>query len=87
MTNQKEVAKQIIGFYKTTFDNSFGAVVMLQEQSEKLLYNLVDKTPWVNEEGRKVLNQWIGAYKQGRDEFKRVVDEGYTKAADLIAGV
>ena len=33
MDYPKDMAKQVVQFYKTTFDNSFSTMVMLQEQA------------------------------------------------------
>ena len=67
-----KMAKQMIDFYKSTFDNSFSAMVMLQEQMEKTLKTSLDQATWLPEEGKKVLDEWVKAYKQGREELKRV---------------
>jgi len=84
MTYPKDMAKQVIQFYKTTFDNSFGTLIMLQDQAEKLMKTFVEQAPWMNDDGRKVLEQWVGVYKKGRDDFKKAVDEGYTKVEDFF---
>lgn len=34
--NMKKMGKQMMDFYKTTFDNSFSAMTMLQEQMERM---------------------------------------------------
>ncbi|MGD0821224.1 MAG: hypothetical protein ABSA71_10820 [Desulfomonilia bacterium] len=84
MNYPKDMAKQVIQFYKTTFDNSFGTLVMLQDQAEKLLKTFVEQTPGMNDEGRKVLDQWTSVYKKGRDDFKKAMDEGYAKVEDFF---
>jgi len=84
MNYPKDMAKQVIQFYKTTFDNSFGTLVMLQDQAEKLLKTFVDQTPGMSDEGRKVLDQWTSVYKKGRDDFKKAMDEGYDKVEDFF---
>jgi hypothetical protein len=84
MNYPKDMAKQVIQFYKTTFDNSFGTLVMLQDQAEKLLKTFVEQTPGMNDDGRKVLDQWTSVYKKGRDDFKKAMDEGYAKVEDFF---
>jgi polyhydroxyalkanoate synthesis regulator phasin len=74
------VAKQMIDLQKATFDNSFQAMVLFQEQTEKMANTLLEQTFWMPEEGRKVLGEWVKAYKQGRDEFKKVVDQNFKNA-------
>ena len=36
MMDMKKMGQQMIDFYKTTFDNSFNTMMMLQEQMERL---------------------------------------------------
>ncbi len=74
-----KLAKQMIDFNKTTFDNSFASMVLLQEQTENMVNAFVEQATWLPEEGKKVLNEWVAAYKKGREEFKKMVDESYKK--------
>ena len=74
------VAKQMIDFQKATFDSSFKAMVLFQEQTEKMANTLLEQTFWLPEEGKKVLNEWVRAYKQGRDDFKKVVEQNFKNA-------
>ena len=80
----KVIAKQMIDFQKTTFDNAFNAVAMFQGQTEKMANTMLDQTVWLPEEGRKAINEWVKAYKNGRENFKKVVDENFQKAEDLF---
>ncbi len=74
------VAKQMIDLQKATFDSSFQAMVLLQEQTEKMTNTLFEQAFWMPEEGKKVLSGWVKAYKQGRDDFKKVVDQNFKNA-------
>jgi hypothetical protein len=74
-----KIAKQMIDFQKTTFDNTFSAVVTLQEQAEKMVNVLMEQSVWLPEDGKKAVNEWGAAYKKGRDDFKKSVDENFSK--------
>ena len=78
------IAKQMIDFNKTTFDNAFNSMVMLQEQTESMVNTFLEQTPWLPEDGKKVLDQWVKAYKKGRDEFKQAIDQNFKKAEALF---
>ncbi len=80
-----KLAKQMIEFNKAAFDNSFNTMVLLQEQTEKMVNAFLEQSPWLPEEGKKILNEWIAAYKKGREEFKKVVNEGYKKVDAYFA--
>ena len=80
-----KIAKQMIDFHKATFDNTFNAMTILQEQTERMVSMFLEEAPWVPEEGKKVINEWVRAYKKGRLEFKATVDESYKKVDDFFA--
>ncbi|HPC47399.1 MAG TPA: hypothetical protein PLW83_05095 [Deltaproteobacteria bacterium] len=85
MNYPKDMVKQVIQFYKTTFDNSFSTMVMLQEQAEKLMTTFMDQAPWMNDEARRVLDQWTSVYRKGRDDYKKAMDEGYKKVEEFFS--
>ncbi len=74
----QKIAKQTIDFYKTSFDNTFSAMTMLQKQMEKMTGMFLDQTTWLPEEGRKVLQEWVTAYKKSCEDFKKAADENFT---------
>ena len=79
-----KIAKQMIDFQKTTFDNTFGAMVMLQEQTERMANTLLEQATWMPAEGKKAINDWVKAHKKGREDFKKIVDENYKKVEDFF---
>ncbi|MGD2028571.1 MAG: hypothetical protein PVG86_01430 [Desulfobacterales bacterium] len=83
--DSSKIAKQMIDFQKTTFDNTFNAMVLLQGQAETMANTILDQATWMPEEGRKAINDWVKAYKKGREEFKKVVDENFKKVEDFFS--
>ena len=77
-------AKQLIDFQKVTFNNSFNALIMLQDQTERLFETTLAQTAWLPEESRRMLDDWNIAYKKGRTDFKGIVDDGFGKLVDLF---
>ena len=80
-------AKQMIDFQKATFDNTFTAVTMLQDQAERMVNTMLEQTTWLPEESRRVIDEMVGTYKKGRVDFKGVVDENFVKLTDLFEAV
>ncbi len=74
-----KLAKQMIDFYKTTFDNSFNAQILILEQMERMTSMFLAQTPVFPEEGKKVLNEWLKAYKKSFEDFKKSVDENFKR--------
>lgn len=82
--DQKQVFKQMSDFNKTAFDNSFNAIVMLQDQAVSLSNTLLTQATWLPEEGKKAIDEWVKTYKTGQETFKKSVDESYNKIEDFF---
>jgi polyhydroxyalkanoate synthesis regulator phasin len=80
-----KLVKQMIDFNKATFDNTFNAMVLLQEQTEKMLNTFMEQAPLLPEEGKKMLSEWVQSFKKGREEFKKTVDESFSKVEAYFA--
>jgi len=81
---QAKIAKQMIGFQKTVFDNSFNALAIVQDQTESMINNFMGQFPWVTEEGKKQMNETYTYTKKARDDFKKAVDDGYAQFEKLL---
>jgi len=82
----KQIAKQIFQSNKTAFDNTFNAMTVIQEHTEKMVNHYLGQSPWMPAEGKKAIMDWIKAYKRGREEFKATVDDNYRKVEEYFAG-
>lgn len=81
---QKKMAKQMIDFYKTTFDNTYSAFSMMQEQTERMTNMFLEQATGLPPEGKKALQEWTKAYKKGCEEFKKTVDDNFKKAESIF---
>jgi hypothetical protein len=82
--DQKQLFKQMIDFNKAAFDNTFNAMVMLQEQAERMSSTMLDQATWLPSEGRKAITDWVEAYKKGRENFKKMVDDSFQKVDEYM---
>jgi polyhydroxyalkanoate synthesis regulator phasin len=82
----KQIAKQMIQFTKTTFDNTLDAITVLQEQTEKLIGTYLEQAPIIPAEGKKAIADLMKAYKKGLEEFKTAVDDNYKKVEKSFVG-
>lgn len=78
--NQFNLVRQMIDLNRTTFDNTFGAMCMFQEQSEKMVNSFVEQAVWIPNEGKKAITDMAAMMRKGCSEFKRAVDENFGKA-------
>ena len=82
--DQNAMVKQMIQFNKATFDNSFHAMIMFQEQNEKMVNMLVGQATWLPEEGKKAVNEWVSACKKGCTDYKKQVDDSFKKVEEFF---
>jgi uncharacterized coiled-coil DUF342 family protein len=84
---QGKITKQMIEFHKTTFDNTFNAMTILQEQTEKMVNMFLEQAPWLPAEGKEAVNEWLKTYKKGREAYKASVNESYKKVEDFLVNI
>ena len=82
--DQSQFAKQMIDFQKTTFDNVYDSMVMLQDHTEKLANTVFEQATWLPEESSRLVTQWIEIFKKSRNDYKLAVDDIFTRIEDLI---
>ncbi len=85
MMDNKLIAKQMVEFNKTAFDNSFKAMTMVYEQNEKMIEAFLGQASWMPAEGRKALQDWMDSYKKGCQDFKKIVDDNYAKVEGFFS--
>ncbi|MGD9367598.1 MAG: hypothetical protein PVH87_18000 [Desulfobacteraceae bacterium] len=83
--DHKQLLKQMIEFNQTTFNNSFQALALLQDQFERIANTAIDQASWLPAEGRKAIENWAEAYKTGRDNFKSHVEDSYKQVEKFFA--
>jgi polyhydroxyalkanoate synthesis regulator phasin len=62
-------------------------MTVLQEQTEKMVAMWMDQAPLIPAEGKKAINDWLKAYKKGREDFKSAVNENYSKVEEFFSGL
>lgn len=85
--DQMQMAKQMIDFNKTTYENAFNTLVMAQSQLERTTSMMLEQATWFPKEGRKAIDEWVKVYKNGRESFKNTVDESFKNVEKFFADV
>ena len=83
----KQMMKQMFDFNKTAVEKTFTAMSVMQDQTEKMFNLWMDQNKGFPEEGKKAIAEWVKTCKNGRDEFKTKIDEGYNKIEEYLAGI
>ena len=82
--NSATMIEQILDFNKRAFDDSFNAMIAVQEHTEKIVFDFWRKSEYFPEEGKKVVGDWLQTYKNGLDEFKASVDSRFKLVEDYL---
>ena len=82
---QKNIVKQMIQYNKTVFDSTFNSMAMLQDQMEKTTSMFLEQASWLPADGKKVVEEWLKAYRKGRENFKSTADESFKKVENFFA--
>jgi hypothetical protein len=83
--DEKIIVKQMIDFHKSTFENSYNAMTMLQDQTEKMLSAFLSQANWVPQDVKKVMGDWTTSCKKGREEFKKSIEENFRRVDDYFS--
>ena len=83
MMDPRKMGKEMIDFYKTTFDNSFSAMMMLQEQMERMTNLYWAQAVNLPQEAKKGLNEWVKIHNKNCENFKKVLDDGLKNLESL----
>jgi hypothetical protein len=75
--DQKQLLKQMIEFNQAAFNNTFNAMVTLQEQFERVANTVLEQATWLPAEGRNAIENWVNSFKTGRDNYKQYMDDSY----------
>lgn len=84
-----DIQKQILDFQKAAFENSYDALVALQERQLELADRMMNQVPNLPDEARELIRTWRGAAEEGQRQFKTTVDgsfEAVTTYLDRLAG-
>jgi len=82
--DNKQIARQMIQFNKTAFDTSFSTLSMIYEQNQKMVETFLAKTPGIPDDGKKVIQDWMSSYRNGCNDFKKLVDDNYAKVTEYF---
>jgi len=83
--DQKKVLEQMLNFNKSAFKNTFNVMTMLQDQTERAAELCLKQADWLPQEGKKAVDGWLTACRQGRETFKNTVEDGFKKAEAMLA--
>ncbi len=85
MFNPEQIATDMINFYKSASLNACNSMFLLQEQAEKIYTTMVEQGLNAQKEGMKLWQGWLDNNKKTRDEFNKMMGEGFDRAQEFFA--
>lgn len=80
----QQITKQMIGFRRMMFNNTCNAFNVIQDNSTSMMNGFLKQFPWITEDARKPLNDSMTFFKHTRNNYQKMVDEGYNYLEKMI---
>jgi hypothetical protein len=69
---------------KSSFDLTFGTVTKVQDLNERILKEAVQLGKEVQADALKMTEELIEKTKKGRNEYRKLVEEGFKKVEETL---
>lgn len=81
---QNQILKQMVNFNKAIFENTYNAIVQSYDQSEKIANTFLGQNNEMREKGQSIFSEWSEIFKNGRNDFKKAVDESFKNTENMF---
>jgi predicted urease superfamily metal-dependent hydrolase len=71
------ITRQMVDFQRSAFDHAYQTTALLQEHMEKVTSTAVHEIGWLPEDGKRMIEEWTGSCRKGRNEMKKAIDEQF----------
>ena len=75
------IAKDLLGLQKQAISNYFDAITLFQDQTE-IANRFYAKQLHISDKAQDYVDQWRTIFKDGRDEYRRLIIESITNMED-----
>jgi hypothetical protein len=82
--DQTKLLKQTIDFHRNAFNNVFQALVLLQDQAERVSSTLLTQTNMLPEESKNTIGTWTENYKREQEKYKETVNAGFNQIEGFL---
>jgi len=80
----KNAGADMLKFMKSSFDATFDNVVKIQDLNEKMFKDMIGKGSEMQTDGMAMVNDFIENAKKGRDDYKKVMEDGFKKVEETL---
>jgi polyhydroxyalkanoate synthesis regulator phasin len=87
MSEGKDVSVDLmhfLGFIKSSFYATLDNIYEIHELSEKVLLEMATSGKTIQNEGEKVIKEFLETSRKSRDDFRQVLEEGFKKLEETL---
>jgi hypothetical protein len=84
---QTNIIQNIITFNKAGFENAYNSLVAMHNKAQDFINDNIGKSPYIPDEGKKLVKSWFSLMTDTRDNVKNAVTEGQDKFAAIVNSV
>lgn len=81
------LARSVVEFEKTTFDNAFKVMGRLMDTSSEAVTGLLYNASWMPREGKQVVREWTHLMQTSRKEFESAMGKSFDLLTEFLERV
>lgn len=74
MMEAKQMTKKLLDFQKGAISQWFDVVTSIQDRTASSLTMALERSPWMPDKGRQMVESWVSACKKGCLDYKELVE-------------
>ncbi|MGM0418273.1 MAG: hypothetical protein ACQEQS_06085 [Thermodesulfobacteriota bacterium] len=84
--NQSEMLKNILGWYKSSLENSINVIEMYQDQAQNLTKAFVENSN-MPDEAKNTIEEWFAYMQQSQVDFKESMETGLNQLETYLVSL
>jgi len=76
---QTQLIKQMVGFQKNLFENSYSTMELARNRTEDMVNSMMDQAFWIPEPMKNACSDWNKKVNEGCKSFKKMVDDNFER--------
>jgi polyhydroxyalkanoate synthesis regulator phasin len=84
MSANKNWADGVTDFMRSSFETAMNTFETMQTQGERMMNTFLDQGLLMQQEGRKVLNEWISMTRKNQAEYQRIMSDNLNKFSEFL---
>jgi predicted nucleic acid-binding Zn ribbon protein len=84
--NGDQAAKQMMGFWKASWETYLKTVKAAEEQGDRMLDLMLKQSDALHDEGRKLVRQWVDNAKEISKTYLSAIEQNVKRIDDIFEG-